>query len=214
VTHKGQVLFRGDGTPNLNHPALRPYVVLGFRAPFLSQTTAMYNALRGLGYTYDTSQVLSPRPPITSNGLYQFPLMRFPETLAIPMDYNYLIRVGPDGTPTDPDGMIMEKDFSSSIMAAYEKGRMPWNVGYHLTPYNGGAYVETFKRVFRFAARGCPDEGGRKRCEHVEFASFRELARHLDLGDLKAAHAVLAKVGSGVAGSEIDGCAAGATPGP
>lgn len=53
VVYQGQTLFRADGTPNLSNPLLRPYRVVGFRAPYLSTNDAMYDALKELGYEYD-----------------------------------------------------------------------------------------------------------------------------------------------------------------
>lgn len=169
VVWKGQELFDAAGRPNLAHPALHPYVPVGFRAPQLATNSAMYGVLKELGYTYDASQVGSPNPPYRYSGMLEFSLMRFPGSLAIPMDYNYLFH-------KDLDGSIMEPDYQRSIISAYnDRGKMPWNIGHHLYHYSHGAYFEVFKRVFRFAAQGCPDAHGAPRCQYMDFPSLREL---------------------------------------
>ena len=183
LSYQGQELFSADGTPNLAHPALRPYTVVGFRAPQLARNDAMFKVLGEMKYVYDTSLVLAPGPPGQFGGLQQFALMKYPGTQAIPMDYNYLILKDMNGDPLDPDGKLMERDYRAALVDAYAtKGRVAWNVGHHLRLYNNGAYFETFKRFFRFAAEGCPDDLGKKRCEHVAFPSFRELSPLVGMG--------------------------------
>lgn len=169
VVYKGQELFDAAGSPNLAHPALHPYVPVGFRAPQLATNSAMYDVLKELGYLYDASQVDAPDPPYHYSGVLEFSLMRFPGSLAIPMDYNYMYHM-------DADGSIMEPDYQRSIISAYnDRGKLPWNIGHHLYHYSHGAYFEVFKRVFRFAAQGCPDEHGALRCPVMDFPSLREL---------------------------------------
>lgn len=177
LSYMGQELFSADGTPNLAHPALKPYTVVGFRAPQLARNDAMFKVLGEMKYVYDTSLVLGPQAPGMFGGLQQFALMKYPSAKTIPMDYNYLVLKDMNGMPLDPDGKVMEADYRASLVEAYAtKGRIAWNVGHHLRLYSDGAYFETFKKFFRFAGQGCPDELGRKRCEHVAFPSFRELA--------------------------------------
>lgn len=179
VTHQGQELFRADGTPNLAHPALKPYQPVGFRAPQLETNTAMYEVLKEMGFTYDTSQVDEPDQPYRYKGVLEFSLMQFSGSLAIPMDYNYMVHM-------DADGSVMEKDYRRSILTSYgERAKMPWHIGHHLRNYSGGAYFETFKRVFRFAAQGCPDDQGRPQCPHMEFPRFRDLAARYAMTPLK-----------------------------
>lgn len=174
IVWKGQELFDATGKPNLAHPALRPYMPVGFRAPQLATNSAMYDVLKELGYTYDASQVDEPDPPYHYSGLLEFSLMRFPGSLAIPMDYNYMFHM-------DADGSIMEPDYQRSIVSAYnDRGKMPWNIGHHLYHYSHGAYFEVFKRVFRFAAQGCPDEHGALRCPYLDFPSLRELQEKVE----------------------------------
>lgn len=173
VMHQGQELFFADGTPNLAHPALHPYVPVGFRAPQLSTNDAMYQVLAEMHYAYDASQVDEPDLPYhQKSGTLEFSLMPFPGALAIPMDYNYMVHM-------DTDGSIMEKDYKNGILTCYEqRDRMPWNIGHHLRNYSGGAYFETFKRVFRYAAQGCPDAKSVPHCPDIEFPSLRELNAH------------------------------------
>jgi hypothetical protein len=178
VTWMGQELFSADGTPNLAHPALHPYVPVGFRAPQLATNSALYDVLNEMGYAYDASQVDAPDLPYHMSGILEFSLMRFPGSLAIPMDYNYMFHM-------DADGSTMEPDYQRSIISAYnDHDKMPWNIGHHLYRYSGGAYFEVFKRVFRFAAQGCPDEHGAPRCQYMDFPSLRELKERLAMAPI------------------------------
>jgi peptidoglycan/xylan/chitin deacetylase (PgdA/CDA1 family) len=173
IVYKGQTLFRADGTPNLSSALLRPYQVVGFRAPYLSTNEAMYDALKELNYVYDSSDVAPPEPAHIQHGIFQFALMKMPGMVTYPMDYSYYIR--------DTDRATMTADYQSGIVQAYQQNRMPWNIGHHLRMYKDGVYFEAFKDAFRFAAQGCPDDkaGGRQRCPNLEFVSFRELAQRL-----------------------------------
>ena len=179
VVHNGVELFSASGAANLANADLVPYRVLGFRAPQLGQDQALYEVLSARGYLYDTSMVIAPGPPVRTvsnrkvyGGLYQFPLMKNPGSLAIPMDYNYLVN---DGT-----GERMLADYKASVVASYKRGRQPWNIGHHFSLWKSGAYWSAMQDAFRFAAAGCPDAGGAKQCERVDFSNFAQLGNRLD----------------------------------
>jgi hypothetical protein len=178
IEKDGEVLFDENGAPNLASAALQPYRVAGFRAPQLGQNQALYQTLTELGYRYDTSMVLPPGPPARTvrgrvfDGLYQFPLMKNPGSLTIPMDYNYKVSNG--------TGARMQADYRRSIVAAYGRQHQPWNIGHHFALWQNGAYWAAMQDAFRFAAAGCPDAAGASQCPDVEFATFGQLADHLD----------------------------------
>jgi len=180
VEYQGAVLFDADGRPNLDHPALQPYRTVGFRAPELGHNAAMFDVLTELGYTYDTSQVISLGPPArakmsgrTFPTIYEFGLMRNTGAAAIPMDYNYYVN--------NRDGARMLQDYKASIVDAYNRrSRQPWNIGHHFSLWKSGAYWNAMKEVAKFAAQGCPSDTGAKRCADVVFPNFRELVKTLD----------------------------------
>jgi hypothetical protein len=179
VEHNGQVLFDENGAPNLANPELQPYKIVGFRAPQLGQNAALYQTLTELGYRYDTSMVLPPGPPArTARGgqvfqnLYQFPLMKNPGSLTIPMDYNYYVDKGAAAR--------MQADYRKSLVDSYARGHMPWNIGHHFALWQNGGYWAAMKDAFEFAAGGCPDAAGQSRCADVEFVTFGQLADKLD----------------------------------
>ena len=178
IEWQGQELFDASGQPNLEHPALQRAHIEGFRAPQLGHNSALYDVLTELGYTYDTSKILAPGAPRpTTNqgrafGLWQFPLMKYAGSLTVPMDYNYKVS---NGTYER-----MRADYRSSILQAYgRRDRAAWNIGHHFALWNGGAYWRAMQDALRFAADGCPDDGGAQRCPDVEFPTFRELAATL-----------------------------------
>jgi peptidoglycan/xylan/chitin deacetylase (PgdA/CDA1 family) len=181
VEYHGEVLFDEYGNANLAHPDLKPYRMVGFRAPQLGHNRATFDVLREFKYKYDTSKILQVGPPkrvvhggVMFDGLYEFALMKNPGSLTIPMDYNYKVNNG--GT-----GERMLEDYKRSIVDSYnQRERQPWNIGHHFALWNGGSYWWAMKEAFVFAAEGCPDAGGQRRCDNVEFPTFEQLAMHLD----------------------------------
>lgn len=180
LSYQGQVLFDVDGRPNLAHPALKPYRPVGFRAPELGHNAAMFEVLEELGYTYDTSQVVSLGPPTrakmsgrTFPTIYEFGLMKNTGSATIPMDYNYYVN--------NRDGARMLQDYQASIVDAYNRrSRQPWNIGHHFSLWRNGEYWTAMKGAFEFAAKGCPDAAGARQCREVEFPTFTQLATKLD----------------------------------
>ncbi len=189
IEWQGQELFDAAGRPNLDHPALRPVRVEGFRAPQLGHNSALYDVLTELGYSYDTSKILAPGAPGPTThqgrtfGLWQFPLVRYSGALTVPMDYNYKVASGTYER--------MRSDYRSSILQAYARHDRPaWNIGHHFALWNGGAYWRAMQDALTFAAEGCPDETGEPRCPDVEFPTFRELAARLGTRSVAAAGVV------------------------
>lgn len=177
VVHHEKVLFNQAGVPNRKHPELKSYRTTGFRAPFLGYGDTLIEVLLELGYAYDTSIVLPPGPPLRvglrgdPRDLVEFALMPHPDALTVPMDYNY-----------DKIGATRERmvdDYSMSLTAAWQDGRRPWNVGHHFALWRDGAYWKALQETYRFAAAGCLDAAGQKRCSDIDFPSFRELATRL-----------------------------------
>lgn len=177
VVLDGKTLFNEKGEPNLKHPRLTPYRIVGFRAPYLAANDALYEALAERGYQYDTSQSAMPGPPFFlhtqdhSKKVLEFGLMLFQGGLTIPMDYNY--------SKLKATGERMASDYRSAILAAYELGRIPWNVGHHFALWEDGAYLRVLESMIDLVLSDCPDEDGQKRCEGGQVVSFRELARRV-----------------------------------
>ncbi|MCY1022576.1 polysaccharide deacetylase family protein [Pyxidicoccus sp. MSG2] len=175
VEHEGRQLFDAEGRPQVQN--LRPYNVVGFRAPFLHLNFALYRVLAQRGYVYDTSTMQPLGPPrrmtgAVGTGLLQFPLMWHDDSLTYAIDDAYQ---GKDGT-----GERMEADSRAAILLSYEKqGRVPWNVAQHFGLLRGGIYWQALQRTLAFAAAGCPDDQGQRQCQDVEFPSFRELAERI-----------------------------------
>ncbi len=175
----GGVLFDAAGKPNLANPLLKPYKVIGFRAPQLGHNVALFKTLEARSYRYDTSQILPPGPPVRTKHagqvfarLYQFALMKHEGGRTVPMDYNYHVN--------NATGDRMLADYKTALVRSYnDLRRVPWNIGHHFSLWQGGAYWRAMKDAFRYAAQGCP-EGGVKKCEKVEFVTFEQLANKLD----------------------------------
>lgn len=180
VEVEGEVLFDATGRAKTDNAMLKPYKIVGFRAPLLAHNAALFEVLTEMGYEYDTSQVLSVGPPMRTkyqgrlfDKIYQFALMKNPGSATIPMDYNYYVN--------DVSGDRMLKDYKQSILDAYKvRKRQPWNIGHHFSPWKAGAYWKAMRDALTFAAKGCPDDEGELRCPDTTFPTFRELATDLN----------------------------------
>ncbi|MFO0552652.1 MAG: hypothetical protein U0271_29950 [Polyangiaceae bacterium] len=174
----GKVLFDSRGDPNLKHPRLKRYRIIGFRAPYLAANNALYSALAELGYRFDTSMSTGPEPPFflgppaTEDGtprpkILELALILHEGALTMPMDYNYEKLHGTYER--------MVGDYENALVASFAKGHLPFNVGHHFAPYNEGAYLTALEHTVEFALQGCPDSAGAARCAGAEVVSFREL---------------------------------------
>jgi hypothetical protein len=172
----GAVLFDDRGEPNLSHPRLSRYSLVGFRAPYLGANDALYDALMERGFLYDTSQSVSPGPPFrfvdASRGrrLLELGLPVHTGVLTIPMDYNYA------RLEASPERMLA--DYLLGIDQSLAGGRVPFNVGHHFTLWREGAYLSVLEQAVEHVLAGCPKEG-EARCPGAEVATFRELAERL-----------------------------------
>lgn len=174
VVVDGVTLFDARGVPNLKGSPLKPLAIRGFRAPYLGVNDAMVQALLERGYRYDTSYAASPGPPRTlalrrgGPQLLELGLAAWPGARTIPMDYNYLL--------LKVSGERMAADYRASLVAAYQGGKLPFNIGHHFARWEGGAYQRALEDTVRFAAADCPDELGKPQCPGAVIASFREVA--------------------------------------
>lgn len=177
VVYRGETLFDENGNANTASQYLKPYDVVGFRAPQLGHNAALFDVLTELGYKYDTSQIRPFAAPAKVRyktrawELFELALMKTPGSATVPMDYNYLANT--------ISGDRMASDYKNSIVHAYRAGRIPWNIGHHFALWDGGRYWGAMKGAFEFAAQGCPAADGTKQCEQTEFPTFRALYGHL-----------------------------------
>lgn len=134
--------------------------VVGFRAPYLSTSKALYQALPEAGFLYDASGV-SKGPAATEEqgGLIRFALPLVPEgpkgRPVIAMDYNLYARHS--GAVEKPQ---RKKEFEERAYHAfrhafdrqYDGRRVPLELGFHFTLMNDGAYWDALER---FAGEVC-----------------------------------------------------------
>jgi len=151
--------------------------VVGFRAPYLSASPALYRALPEAGFTYDASGVSrGPAEPEAIAGITRFSLPLVPEgpkgRPVIAMDYNLYARHS-----GARERLVEAKAFGDraydAFKAAFEKQyagkRIPLEIGFHFTLMNGGAYWNALER---FAGEVCVKAD-------VECISYRDyVARH------------------------------------
>lgn len=134
--------------------------VTGFRAPYLSTSAALYQALPRAGFAYDASGVSrGPVLPRTVSGVTRFTLPQIPEgpkaRPVIAMDYNLYVRHS-GGFERPSQAVDFEERTYQAFKAAFDRqyagGRIPLELGFHFTLMNDGAYWNALER---FAGEVC-----------------------------------------------------------
>jgi peptidoglycan/xylan/chitin deacetylase (PgdA/CDA1 family) len=134
--------------------------IKGFRAPYLSTGKSLYPALADAGLSYDASGISrGPSEPAIGSGIARFALPQISEGPAsrrvIAMDYNLFVR---HSGGFERPGQTKEFEdraydaFLASFNAEYNGERVPFQVGFHFTLMNGGAY---WRALERFAGEVC-----------------------------------------------------------
>ena len=134
--------------------------VSGFRAPYLSTSAALFDALKAAGFRYDASGVSrGPVEPHAEGGVERFALPQIPEgpkaRRVIAMDYNLFVRHSGGFERPDEAAAFQERSyeaFKAAFDAQHRGGRAPLQLGFHFTLMNDGAY---WKALERFAGEVC-----------------------------------------------------------
>lgn len=134
--------------------------VIGFRAPYLSTGSAMYEAMRQDGLAYDASGVSQgPTAPNEAVGIERFALPQIAEgpngRRVIAMDYNLYVRQSrgkDDPTRWDEFQGRAYDAFKAAFDREYKGERIPLQLGFHFTLMNGAAY---WLALEAFAAEVC-----------------------------------------------------------
>ena len=134
--------------------------VVGFRAPYLSTSAALYSALETAGFDYDASGISQgPVEPHPEAGVERFALPQIPEgptaRRVIAMDYNLFVRHSGGFERPDEAAAFQERSyeaFKAAFDAQYDGDRAPLQIGFHFTLMNDGAY---WRALERFAGEVC-----------------------------------------------------------
>jgi peptidoglycan/xylan/chitin deacetylase (PgdA/CDA1 family) len=178
---------RNNGLPETVKLAFPASAVIGFRAPYLSNGSGLYQALRGSGFRYDTSNTGDPALwPEKKDGLWWFNLgelkLHRSKRSTLSMDYNFFIvqSFGLDNSSTRAqhrDEML--ETYIDYFKANYSGNRAPIDIGHHFFNYHGGAYNEALK-AFARAVCGLPEV----RC--TTYAALADFMDKLDPATLEA----------------------------
>ncbi|MFD2057469.1 polysaccharide deacetylase [Mesorhizobium calcicola] len=160
------------------------HAVVGFRAPYLSTSKGLYDALPAAGYQFDASGVSQgPAWPAASHGIMHFSLPQIPEgpksRPVIAMDYNLYVRhSGGFERPSMADEFANRTydAFRAAFDAQYQGKRIPLELGFHFTLMNDGAYWNALER---FAGEVCVRAD-------VECVSFRDYVSRQRAGEKQA----------------------------
>lgn len=131
--------------------------IKGFRAPYLSQSTALDKALHDFGFTYDATTVSKgPELPKNTDGILKFSLPLIPEgphqKPIIAMDYNLFVRHSMAIETADRREEFSNRSYEA-FKAAFDKQyrgeRIPLQLGFHFVKMNGGAYWDAHEKLLR-----------------------------------------------------------------
>ncbi|MBL8577369.1 MAG: polysaccharide deacetylase family protein [Mesorhizobium sp.] len=134
--------------------------ISGFRAPYLSASAALYEALDEAGFRYDASAISrGPVEPHKENGTERFALPQIPEgpkaRRVIAMDYNLFVRHS-GGLDRPDEAAAFQARTYDAFTAAFEReysgSRAPLQLGFHFTLMNDGAYWNALEQ---FAQEVC-----------------------------------------------------------
>ncbi len=134
--------------------------VSGFRAPYLSTSAALYQALGEAGFRYDASGMSKgPALPLTSAGIERFALPQIAEgpkaRRILAMDYNLFVRHSGGFDRPDEAAAFQERSyeaFKAAFDREYAGARAPLQLGFHFTLMNDGAY---WRALEQFAGEVC-----------------------------------------------------------
>ena len=129
--------------------------VKGFRAPYLSTDSALYEALAARGFRYDASGVERDISPPRGNAqLARFSLPQIPEGPSerriVAMDYNMFVRHSGGFERASESAAFEERAYAAFRHAfdnQYDGRRRPLQIGLHFTLMNGGAYWRAMERL-------------------------------------------------------------------
>lgn len=139
---------------------IRSKDIIGMRTPLLGKNMALYETLKEMGYSYDTSAVskIGNIPEKDDFGIWQFPLvsLKLGEKNTLSMDYNHYF------TQTNAKNLYKKgtqewntakKEVFDAYMDYFEKeyngNRSPINIGHHSALWNDAAYEEALKDFAR-----------------------------------------------------------------
>jgi len=136
------------------------HAVSGFRAPYLSTSAALYDALKSVGFRYDASGISKgPVEPHVEAGVERFSLPQIPEgpsaRRVIAMDYNLFVRHSGGFERPDEAAAFQVRSyeaFKAAFDAQYGGERVALQLGFHFTLMNDGAY---WKALEQFAGEVC-----------------------------------------------------------
>ncbi len=170
-------IARINGSTDLR-TGFTPKDLVGFRAPYLSNSPGLYAVLASKGYRYDTSSDDEANAwPAKKGGVWRFNLANLKiadsgkKTLS--MDYNFF--ASQSKAEEDPRNYSsyrsqMLKTYLSYFTANYSGNRAPIHIGHHFFNYQGGVYNQALK-AFARSVCGLPE---------VRCVTYSKLADFMD----------------------------------
>ena len=167
---------------------LKPNELVGFRAPDLGKNSAMLDALKNSGFTYDTSYAAKSDawPTKTKNGLWEFPLatIKYASTTGniLSMDYNFYFKLSKAKDAAKQGDQLWTKFYNDTYTSYinyfdsnYNGNRAPVFIGSHFSEWNDGVYWQAMKD---FAQTVCTKP-------EVRCVTFSELKNYLETNPIK-----------------------------
>jgi peptidoglycan/xylan/chitin deacetylase (PgdA/CDA1 family) len=152
--------------------------VIGFRAPYLDTSPALYPALKANGFRYDTSGDSAPDAwPEKIDGIWRFNLARLrlhgTGKNILSMDYNFFIAQSRGAVEPQRRAFFRQQAVATYLdyfKSNYAGNRAPLNIGHHFFDYQDGAYKEALMSFARLVC-GLPE---------VRCITYAALADYMD----------------------------------
>ena len=152
--------------------------VVGFRAPYLSRSPGLYDALRNNRFRYDASGTGNANDwPQQIGGIWRFNLASLKVAgsgkYTLSMDYNFLIAksgVAPNPKNQELYREQMLRTYIQYFKSNYAGNRAPIHIGHHFFGHQGGVYNQALKAFARMVC-GLPE---------VRCATYSKLADFMD----------------------------------
>ncbi len=161
--------------------------VSGFRAPYLSTSPGLFEAMRAAKFTYDASGVGHANEwPEKKDGIWRYNLASLKISgsgkMTLSMDYNFYVAQSAAFNRPDQHAVFREQmiaTYMNYLRANYTGNRAPVHIGHHFSPMQGGIYN---KALMEFARSVC----GMPEVQCINYRELTKFMESLDEGTMSA----------------------------
>ncbi len=161
-SHKALIknISRNNELDDASSFSFSPEEVFGFRAPYLSTSSGLFEAMRQNKFVYDASGVGHANEwPEKKDGLWRFNLASLKISgsgkMTLSMDYNFYVAQSAAFNNPKSHDLFREQMYATYmnyLRANYTGNRAPLHIGHHFSTFQGGVYNQA---LLSFARSVC-----------------------------------------------------------